>query len=272
MIVVTHIPRAPLNEFVESLWFHEGLNPDHRLERVLPEGSAELIINLRDEDRHVFDRANYRPQRSYRRSWLSGPHSEFIVIDTAPNASMIGAHFRPGGANAFFPLPLGELRNNVLDLDVFWKSAADSLRDQLLEAASPTEKFRIFEDALLARCRSVESTHRAVSHALDCFMREPGGAAIGTVADRVGFSPRHFIELFNDQVGMTPKVFCRVRRFQRALYQIHRHRDFAWADLAVDCGYYDQAHLIHDFKEFCGMTPGDYLKQPPQYPNFVPVR
>jgi AraC-like DNA-binding protein len=270
MIVATHTPRAPLNQFVELLWFHEGVSPDHRLERVLPDGSVELIINLRDEDRHVFDRANYRSQRTYRQSWLSGPHSEFIVIDTAPNASMIGAHFRPGGATAFFPLPLGELQNNVVDLEIFWKSAASSLRDRLLEASSPSEKFRILEDTLLARCRGVQSTHRAVSSALDCFMREPGNAAIRAVADRVGFSPRHFIELFSDQVGMTPKVFCRVRRFQRALGQIQR-RGVKWAELAADCGFYDQAHLIRDFREFCGMTPGDYLKQRPEYPNFVPI-
>jgi AraC-like DNA-binding protein len=102
-------------------------------------------------------------------------------------------------------------------------------------------------------------------------MREPGNAAIRAVADRVGFSPRHFIELFNDQVGMTPKVFCRVRRFQRVLSQIQRH-DARWAELAADCGFYDQAHLIRDFREFCGMTPGDYLKQRPEYPNFVPIR
>ena len=271
MIVATHTPRAPLNQFVELLWFHEGVNADHRLERVVPDGSVELIINLRDEDRHLFDRANYQPRRTYRQSWLSGPHCEFIIIDTASNASMIGAHFRPGGAHGFFPLPLGELQNNVLDLEIFWKGAASSVRDRLLEAPGSLEKFRILEDALLARRRDVQSTHRAVSSALASFMREPGDATIRAVADRVGFSPRHFIELFNNQVGMTPKMFCRVRRFQHVLGQIQR-RGASWAELAADCGFYDQAHLIRDFREFCGITPGDYLKQNPEYPNFVPIR
>jgi len=271
MIVATHIPRAPLNKFLELMWFHEGLNRDHRLERVLPEGSMELIINLRDEDRYVFDRLSYRPQRSYRRSWLSGPHSEFIIINTAPNASMIGAHFRPGGANAFFGLPLVELRNTVVDLEVFWNSAAETLRDQLLAAPSPTDKFRIFENALLARRRGLGPSHRAVRYALDYFMRHPQSATIGTVTDEVGLSPRRFIEVFTEQVGMTPKLFCRVRRFQRALSQIQQRGDVIWADLAVECGYYDQAHFIYDFKKFCGITPSDYLKQDPEYPNFVPI-
>jgi AraC-like DNA-binding protein len=271
MIFATHVPRPPLNQFIELFWFHEGFSPDHSLERVLPDGSVELIINLRDEDRHVFDHENFRPQQSYRRSWLSGPHSEFIVIDTALDASMIGAHFRPGGASAFFGMPLSEIRNSVFDLGIFWNGGATSFRDRLLEAPSSLEKFRIFEDALLARYRGTRSTQDAVSFALNYFMQEPGDATIAAVAGQVGYSRRHFIQLFNDRVGMTPKVFCRVRRFQRALNHIQR-RSNGWATLGADCGFYDQPHLIRDFKEFCGMTPVEYAKQRLDYPNFVPIR
>ena len=271
MIVTAHIPRTPLNHFIDLIWFHEGLNSPHQLERVLPEASIELIINLRDETRHTFDPTSHQPQQSYRRSWLSGPHSKFIVIDTAPNASMIGVHFKPGGANAFFSMPLSELRNDVVALEVFWKGAAASLRDQLLEAATPTDKFRILEDALLARQRGRESTHPAVQYALDCFIRQPQGLSVGDITDKISLSPRRFIELFNDEVGMTPKLFSRVRRFQRALEEIQRRRNLRWAELAPDCGYYDQARFICDFKEFCGLTPADYLNQAPEYPNFVPI-
>jgi AraC-like DNA-binding protein len=272
MIYAAHVPRPPLNEFIELLWFHEGFNADHRLERVLPDGSMELIINLRDEDRHVFDRVTHRPRQSYRRSWLSGPHSEFIIIDTAHNASMIGAHFKPGGAKAFFHLPLCELRNSVVNLDTLWNDDAQNLRDQLLEAPNPAAKFRILEEALLARWRNVASRHRAVLHALECFAREPQSVTVGQVTAEIGLSARRFIEVFTEQIGMTPKVFCRVRRFQNAINEIQRSRAVVWADVATGCGYYDQAHFINDFRAFCGITPGDYLKEGPEYPNFVPIR
>ena len=272
MSVAMHVPRPPLNQFVELLWFHEGLNCDHRLERVLPDGSMELIINLRDEARHVFDRVTLRTRRAYRRSWLSGPHSEFIIIDTAPNASMIGAHFRPGGANAFFGLPLCELRNNVVDLETLWNGDAESVREQLLEAPNPPAKFRILEDALLERWRCAAPRHRAVLHALERFTREPQSVTVGKVTAEIGLSSRRFIEVFTEQVGMTPKVFCRVRRFQSVLNEIQRTGEVVWADIATGCGYYDQAHFIHDFKEFCGIKPGDYLEERPAYPNFVPIR
>ena len=271
MIIAAQTPRSPLDHFIEFLWFHEGLNRPHRLERVLPEGSVELIINLRDERRHTFDPLNYQPRQSYRRSWLSGPHSKFIVIDTAPNASMIGVHFKPGGANAFFSMPLSELRNTVVDPDHFWNGAAASLRDQLLEAPTPTDKFRILEQTLWSRCRRPESSHPAVRYALDHFIREPPMLCVSAITDKVSLSPRRFIEVFNDQVGMTPKAFCRVRRFQCTLSEIQRRRNLRWAELAPDCGYYDQAHFIGDFKEFCGLTPAAYLNAAPEYPNFVPI-
>jgi len=272
MIFATHVPRPPLNQFIEFLWFHEGINPDYPLERVLPDGSMELIFNLRDENRHVFDPISRHPRKTYRRSWLSGPHSEFIVIDTALNASMIGVHLRPGGASAFFGLPLSELRNSVVELDTIWNHAAENLRDQLLETRAPSAKFRILENALLARCRGFAPRHRAVIHALERFTREPDNISVEKVTAEVGLSRRRLIEIFNEQVGMTPKVFCRVRRFQRAIGQIQQRRTVNWTDVAIGCGYYDQAHFINDFRGFCGITPGDYAGENPEYPNFVPIR
>jgi AraC-like DNA-binding protein len=219
----------------------------------------------------VFDHVTHRPRQAYRRSWLSGPHSDFIIIDTARDASMIGAHFRPGGANAFFGLPLSELRNSVVDLENFWNSGAQSVRDQLLEAPNPAAKFRILEEALLQHWRRDSSHHRAVLHALERFTGEPQSMTIAKATAEIGLSPRRFIQIFTEQVGMTPKVFCRVRRFQCALGEIQQSRRPVWADVAYGCGYYDQAHFINDFKAFTGITPGDYLQHRPDYPNFVPI-
>lgn len=272
MIFATHVPNPPLNQFIELFWFHEGFNADHHLERVLPDGSMELIINLRDEKRHVFDPVNRQPRETYRRSWLSGPHSRFIVIDTVPNASMIGVHLRPGGANAFFGLPLCELWNRVVELDTLWNGEAQNLRDQLLEAAGPSAKFQILEKALLARWRGFAPRHRAVLRALESFTRASDHLTVGKVTADVGLSRRRLIEVFSEQIGMTPKVFCRVTRFQRAINRIQRTRSAPWTEIATDCGYYDQAHFINDFREFCGLTPGDYAALRPDYPNFVPIR
>jgi AraC-like DNA-binding protein len=271
MVIAAHVPRPPLDQFIETLWFHAGLNVDYPRERVLPDGSCELIINLRDEPRHVCDPATHQPQQRFRRSWFSGPHSQFIVIDTAPDASLIGAHFKPGGASALFGLPLHQLRNSVVELDAVWRGTAHRLPEQLLEAPDPPAKFRVLEAALLGRWQRASSSHRAVRYALDLFTREPHIVSIGKVRNDLGLTARRFIEVFSAEVGITPKVFCRVQRFQRALSSIQQRRNVIWADVALDCGYYDQAHFIQDFKEFCGITPGEYLNRRPEYMNFVPL-
>ena len=85
----------------------------------------------------------------------------------------------------------------------------------------------------------------------------------------IGLSPRRFIEVFKDEVGLRPKVFCRVRRFQRVLASIHRQESVEWADVAVACGYYDQAHFIHDFRAFSGINPTAYLERRGRHRNHV---
>jgi AraC-like DNA-binding protein len=92
------------------------------------------------------------------------------------------------------------------------------------------------------------------------------------VSDRVGLSSRRLMELFRKQTGLTPKAFQRVRRFQHVLQSLRRQSDGNWAALAMDCGYYDQAHFIHDFRAFAGMTPGEYVTVATPHLNHVPLK
>jgi len=272
MLVATHVPGPPLDEAIAFCWFHEGLTPPYRLERVLPDGSMGLIINLREEPRHIHDPRDHRPVRQYRGAWFSGAHSRFLVIDTAPDASMIGVHFHPGGASACLGMPASELQETVVDLESLWGSFARELRERLLAAPDPASKFALLESALRARWCAASADDRVVRHVLRRLLSDPHQVRIGEVTREIGFTPKRFIRAFTDRVGLPPKRFCRVRRFQRVLGAIQQGRPVAWADVAVSCGYFDQSHFIHDFQEFCGMNPGDYLREEIEYPGFVPVR
>ena len=92
------------------------------------------------------------------------------------------------------------------------------------------------------------------------------------LADHIGISSRRFIQLFSNEVGLTPKLFSRVRRFQQVLQQIRSGTEFSWVDMAASCGYFDQVHFIHDFKEFSGINPTAYLAQKTDHLNHVPIR
>ena len=91
------------------------------------------------------------------------------------------------------------------------------------------------------------------------------------MVEQVGFSQRRFIQLFSDEVGLTPKLFCRVNRFQRVVRRLATMNEVDWAQVALDCGYYDQAHFIHDFQAFAGITPSAYLQDRTEHLNHVPL-
>jgi AraC-like DNA-binding protein len=270
----TYIPQPPLAAFVDKFWLYEGDAPSHAKERRLPDGSMELVINLRDDTIRVYDRQHHNQFQSIRGSVMCGAHAEFFVIDTACQASVMGVHFKAGGAFPFLSLPAGELHDTHVSLDTLWGARAGDLREQLLEAETAEARFCILEQALLAQAVQPLVRHPAVSFALKEFQGMPPHPHAQTIADvtgHIGLSPKRFIQVFREEVGLTPKLFWRVRRFQEALRLIGRRQRIAWADLALSCGYFDQAHFIHDFRAFSGLNPGAYLTYRGEYPNHVPL-
>jgi len=272
MLFLTHIPRPPLNSFVELFWFYDGYPArSHKKERLMPDGSVELVINLKENEARIYDRDDLARCERLPGAILAGPHSRFFVIDTAQQDSVMGIHFKPGGAFPFFKLPADELHNLHVSLEDLWGIEATLLRERLLESSTPEEKFQVIEECLLARAFKPLERHRAVGFALGLFRNIHTAPAIADVSDRIGISSRRFIQLFSNEVGLTPKLFCRVRRFQQVLQVIHRGDDCDWADLAASCGYFDQAHFIHDFKAFSGINPTTYLAQKTEHLNHVPI-
>ena len=256
MIYRRHTPRPPLSEFIEQLWLLENATPSHASERVLPTGTIELVINLRDEKAPDFDAV------------VAGPHTRFFVLDTSRPESVIGVHFRPSGAYPFFALPMDELRNRQVALEALWGSRATELRERLLAAGTGEAKLLLLERALLSLLHRPHSRHAAIGHALAAFRRGP--RRIADVVDETGMSQRCFIRRFSDEVGLTPKAFCRIRRFQRAVALLHCTQDVDWAETALCCGYYDQSHMIHEFRELAGLSPADYLSRRTLRMNHVP--
>jgi AraC-like DNA-binding protein len=270
MKLLTRTPRPPLSEFVELLWFYQGCPQPHLKERALPTGTMELVVNLSHDQLRVFDRHESHSFRSFPGSMVCGAHSEFFVIEPNQDQSIVGVHFKPGGAFPFFNLPAGELHNTHLSLETLWGTKAGELRERLLEARTPDGQFIILEQFLLEQASGCLSRHAAVAVGLSAFQRVPHSRKIAEVVGQIGISQRRFIEVFRDQVGLTPKQFCRVRRFQSVLRLIGKGRRVDWIDIALACGYYDQAHFINDFQAFSGLNPAAYLRNPGERLNHVP--
>ncbi|MCU1221505.1 MAG: transcriptional regulator, AraC family [Candidatus Angelobacter sp.] len=272
MQYLTHIPPPPLSNFVDLFWFYDGFPEQaHTKERLMPDGSIELVINLKEDEARIYDRQNLDKCNRLPGALICGPHSSFFVIDTAQQDSVMGVHFKPGGAFPFFKMPAAELHNLHVSLEDLWGHEAGLLRQRLLEARTPEKKFQVLEGCLLAQALRPLERHRAVDCALGLFRNIHTAPAIADLAGHIGISSRRFIQLFSNQVGLTPKLFSRVRRFQRVLQEIRTGAEFSWADIAASCGYFDQAHFIHDFKEFSGINPTTYLAHKTDHLNHVPI-
>jgi AraC-like DNA-binding protein len=167
-------------------------------------------------------------------------------------------------------MPASELDDRCISLeDVF--AGVRSIREELLDGATPQEKFAAAEHWLLAQAGKPLEKHPAVEYATREFLRSPVERPLSSVLERVGYSQRHFNQLFAGEVGLTPKRFARVQRFQRVIRSVAGVASVDWCDLALRCGYYDQSHFTHDFRGFCGLTPAAYLSHRTPHLNHVPV-
>jgi AraC-like DNA-binding protein len=251
-------PTPPLAQFVERFWYSSDA-PRHRKVRVVPSGTIELVFNL-DEDELGFHKTDQLGNcQNFSGAIFSGTHVQPLFVDTRKH--VMGVHFKPGGAFRFLGIPASELTGTHVDLELLWGSSAQDLREQLCAAANPAQHFRVLQDALVARLKDAVEVHRAVRVALEIFGRDADEAKTRDLAARLGLSQRHFIKSFSNQVGVTPKVYARVQRFQHAVNLARSSSTPHWAEIAAACGYFDQSHLIHDFQTFSGLSPTEFQRQ-----------
>jgi AraC-like DNA-binding protein len=252
-------PTPPLSKFVDNLWLYKGHEPEQKTGRILPTGTLELVVNLRQNELLFYDAECPENCSRFSGAIVSGAHGRGLVPEPADEPCLVGVHFKPGGAFPFLGLPAGDLADTHVDLETLWGSSAHLLRERLCEAGTSAERFQLLQEALLNRlCYGVEQ-HYAVSAALEIFWKNQAGLTVRDAAKYLGLSQRRFIQVFKTEVGMTPKLFSRIQRFQQTRTFIQQNPSPNWATLAVDLGYFDQSHLIREFVEFSGLTPTDYL-------------
>ncbi|HEY9826728.1 MAG TPA: helix-turn-helix domain-containing protein [Stenomitos sp.] len=267
MLYRTYQPRLPLSQFIEFFWLREGNSSSAVQTRLLPMGTMELVINLNEDSIPLFDRRSRIQQGSTNGTMLCGTHSEnFIVLDVN-KISVMGVHFKAGGGAAFFKQPVSELYNARISLDEVWKTCATELRERLLQSSSPEGCFWVLEQILMQMMR-LPNHHPAVNFALQQFQKS-ANSGISAVVEQTGLSNRYFNQLFCNQVGVTPKLFCRIQRFQNVLEMLSAKAPVDWLEIALTCGYFDQAHFIHDFRAFADCTPTEYLTQRGFHPCHV---
>ena len=286
MLLHLHTPGPPLDRFVEMVTFYAEYQPDHTKERLLPDGAVEIIIDLTDTPKKMYDREDPTRATEFQRAWISGMRRDWILIEAAPGSSMVIIRFKPGGAYPFLGFAVEGITDVVQELDAVVADAAGSLRDRILEAPTVAIKMAAVESWLLERAGSRLETSPVIEYMVQRLFA-PAGVRITDVVDEIGYSQRHVLGLFRRWVGLPPKQYGRIRRFQQVLGSVvggmgpidpeagnalraRVDSEPDWADVALAHGYYDQSHLVRDFREFAGLTPRGYIRAFRGLENYLP--
>ncbi|GIF52200.1 hypothetical protein Afe04nite_67390 [Asanoa ferruginea] len=241
--MVTLAPSPRLAPFVASLGWYEADLPDGR-EMAIPTGTAQLVVNLDRDELSWHDTAGRRHTRAG--AGFCPPRSAALEIDTAQQRRSICVVFRPAGAYPFVG-NVDALDEPVVALDDLW--GPTDLRERLCSAPTPRAALEVLKAHLESRAATTKPDQR-IAAAANALSR---GQGVAGASDRLGMTTGTLRRRFAAQVGLTPKRFARVRRLQRLL-----DAGGDWAEKAAAVGYFDQTHMISDFRALTGMTPTAY--------------
>ena len=242
-----------LRPFVERFWWLEGPAAEIAAEPIPPDGRTEIIVHGGDPFARI-DHAGAMHVQD--RVLFAGQLTRAVRLQPRGYARVVGAHLRPHAAHALFGVPQREMTDVIVDLRDVHGPLARRLRDDVAGRPSGEDMVAALEraiDAQASRAQVEGPTAAAVAIATG----RKGLVQVAQLAEELGLSARQIERLFDERVGLPPKFFLRVLRFQEVLRGIrHETNGTTWAVRAAEHGFYDQAHFIRDFKTFVGEPPG----------------
>lgn len=243
-----------LADVVDVIWYFEG-SLAHRRERVFPNGALEIIAHLGDD---VYREVRADAVDAYSRTCVTGQMLSPLVIE-APGArtAVLGIRLRATGGFSLFGRPVHDITGYTADLADVAGIAGAALAERCAEATGAEARLCAAAEWVRARRRCGAEPDAAVAWAADQVRRSGGSMAVADIQARTGWSVSRFTRSFREQVGIPPKTLARVVRFGRALERVRCGTEPLGA-IAVESGYYDQAHFNADFREFAGFSPTEY--------------
>lgn len=257
MAYLQHIPRAPLNAYIDDIYYLDGPAPYARL-KVFPMPSLHLIINLGDGCR-VYEPAQAKPLARHIESCWVGLWSTPYVVEYPTTLRLYGIHFKPGGAHPFLRMPLSALHNEIVALDSIWRQEAEELRERLHDAPTSGAGFALLERMLMTRLRET-SELEMVRFAIAEIARQHGAVSIRGLSDAMRISQNHLSTKFRQIVGVPPKQLARFYRLAHVLRSVDPEKTADWTEIAHEARFYDQSHFNRDFQAFTGLSPTRYLQ------------
>jgi AraC-like DNA-binding protein len=237
-------------------WFERHATPFYR--RELPGHTAPVIVNFGAPIR-VFEAADSTRSRLYG-SFATGAYDSYVLVEASGSQGGIQIDFTILGMRLFLGRPRGDLSNRAVDLEDVFGPSTRQLTMELHDAPTWDARFDILDREIAGRMTACRAPREEVRWLWTRLLGCDGRVSMGSLAAEAGWSRKHLIAQFKEQIGLPPKVLARVLRFHRAVDALRRGSDVRLADVAADCGYYDQPHFDRDFHAFAGVTPSELVR------------
>ena len=256
---VLALPQGPLARRVEAVWASEGFDCFEE-EEILPRSRTNVLFGL--GERHwLRDPTTPERDRAFDGSFVSGLQGRPLHVQSPPASRMAGVRLKPEGAAAFLRDTPSAIAGEVVGLDEILGPEVDRLREQIASTRDLRERALLLAAAVARHLEPAPGPPDAVRFALDVLHASRGAAPIRELVRASGHSHRWLTEQFRAEVGLAPKAYARLVRFEAAFDALCALDKVRWAEFALDAGYYDQAHLVRDFRELAGATPSEVFRR-----------
>ncbi len=264
------VPKA-LADYIDSIFYFEGLSPDHSRERLVPTGNSFLLFELDGIPRHTLTNDGEEILNTYTKSWISGAHQEHISLSVPPSGSMLAIQFSYFGALPFLHQNLSNLSNSVVPSEEILSDEIFELRSLILRQKETKKKFDVLLQWLNNRFDQKYVADVEIKQILHRLKEEPA-SKFQEIIGKYSKSQKHLISEFKKHNGLTPKQLHKVFRFNKILQVIQDQKKIEWSMIAYECGFADQSHFIKEFKLYSGMNPQTFITNNFQHrENFYPL-
>lgn len=258
----TYQPDIELSEFVKRYWTLDGEKENIPLKNtIVPDGTMKLIFHYGDTYKHHSQNGEIT---ILPKCFLIGQLTKPYVIEPTGVTGSFVVQFKPNGFMPFSTIPIKEMENKAVPLDILFGESGKNLGEQILNAISTSQRIQIVETFLFKQLASEKTIDNIVNATVETIFKRNGQFSVNDFSANNNINRRQLARKFSSAIGLSPKQLAKTIRIQTTLKVLLNEEITSLTDLAYENEYFDQAHFIKEFKEFTGLTPkeffGDSLK------------
>jgi AraC-like DNA-binding protein len=246
-------PGRELESFIECYWVIESENKIPFAKKIIPDGFPEIVFHYKDPYR-INNKGHWETQPA---SLFAGQIRKHFFLENTGASGVFGIKFKPAAITHLLNISMQDFTDKVVGISELKNNCLDNLEKEMLKGTDTETRVQIAEKEMQAWVKNITTPNEIINNAIKQILERQGNIPVTEMRKNLFVSERVLQRLFLKYIGLSPKIYARIIRFN-FIFQLIENGETTWADLAYDSGYFDQSHLIKNFKSFTGEEPSGY--------------